>query len=34
LRASADDEVCVRLRPVALTSWDYRDRMAGSLGTD
>ena len=32
LRASADDEVCLRLRPVALTTWDYRDRMASSLG--
>jgi len=33
LRASATDEVCMRLRPVALTTWDYRDRMASSLGT-
>ena len=33
LRASSDDEVCLRLRPVALTTWDYRDRMAASLGT-
>ena len=33
LRATADDEVCLRLRPVALTSWDYRRRMASSLGT-
>ena len=33
LRAAADDEVSMRLRPVALTTWDYRDRMASSLGT-
>ena len=33
LRASADDEVGMRLRPVALTTWDYRDRMASSLGS-
>ena len=31
LRAAADDEVCVRLQPVTLTSWDFRDRMASSL---
>ena len=33
LRASADDEVCMRLSPVALSTWDYRERMAASLGT-
>jgi hypothetical protein len=33
LRASAHDEVGMRLRPVALTTWDYRDRMASSLGS-
>ena len=33
LRAAADDEVCLRLRPVALSTWDYRDRMAASLGS-
>jgi len=32
LRADAADEVGFRLRPVSLTSWDYRDRMASSLG--
>jgi hypothetical protein len=31
LRADAADEVGFRLRPVSLTSWDYRDRMASSL---
>ena len=31
LRAHAEDEVAFRLRPVTLTSWDYRDRMASSL---
>ena len=33
LRAVADDEVAIRLRPVALTTWDYRRRMASSLPT-
>ena len=33
LRASADDEVCLRLQPVALTTWDFRHRMASSPGT-
>ena len=28
LRARATDEVAFRLRPVTLTSWDYRERMA------
>jgi hypothetical protein len=28
LRARAHDEVCFRLRPVSLISWDYRDRMS------
>jgi hypothetical protein len=32
LRAHAADEVAFRLRPVSLTTWDYRDRMASSLG--
>ena len=31
LRADAADEVGFRLRPVSITSWDYRDRMASSL---
>jgi len=31
LRSAAVDEVGFRLRPVSLTSWDYRDRMADSL---
>ena len=31
-RAHADDEVCLRLRPVSFTSWDYSGRMASSLG--
>ena len=31
LRADAEDEVGFRIRPVSLTSWDYRDRMASSL---
>ena len=32
LRAAAVDEVGFRLRPTSLTSWDYRERMATSLG--
>jgi len=32
LRAAAVDEVGFRLRPTSLTSWDYRERMAASLG--
>ena len=32
LRADAADEVAFRLRPTSLTSWDYRERMASSLG--
>ena len=28
LRARSNDEVCLRLRPVSLVSWDYRHRMA------
>ncbi len=31
LRADAADEVCFRLRPVTITSWDFRRRMASSL---
>ncbi len=31
LRATAADEVCFRLRPVSITSWDFRRRMASSL---
>ncbi len=31
LRARAADEVAFRLHPVALTSWDYRDRMVATL---
>jgi len=31
LRARAADEVCLRLAPVSLTSWDYGPRMASSL---
>jgi nitroimidazol reductase NimA-like FMN-containing flavoprotein (pyridoxamine 5'-phosphate oxidase superfamily) len=31
LLRGADDEVCLRLRPVSLVSWDYRGRMAASL---
>ena len=31
LRASADDEVRLRLRPESLTSWDFRQRMASSI---
>jgi len=31
LRASAADEVCFRLQPVSITSWDFRRRMASSL---
>ena len=30
--AAAEDEVGFRLRPVSLTSWDYRERMVDSLG--
>ena len=32
LRARADDEVCLRLAPVSLVSWDYGRRMASSVG--
>ena len=32
LRARAADEVGIRLRPVAITSWDYRSRMAPAAG--
>lgn len=31
LRARSEDEVCLRLRPVSLVSWDYSHRMAPSL---
>ena len=31
LRHDASDEVCIRLRPVSVISWDYRARMASSL---
>ena len=31
LRATAADEVCFRLQPVSITSWDFRRRMASSL---
>ena len=31
LRLDASDEVCLRLRPVSITSWDYRARMASSV---
>ena len=31
LRLGASDEVCIRLRPVSITSWDYGERMASSL---
>lgn len=31
LRARAADEVCLRLVPVSLVSWDYGRRMASSL---
>jgi hypothetical protein len=31
LRLDASDEVCLRLRPVSITSWDYRSRMASSV---
>ena len=27
LRKRAADEVCIRIDPTWLTSWDYRDRM-------
>ena len=30
LRARSTDEVCLRLRPVSLVSWDYSRRMAPS----
>jgi len=32
LRSRAEDEVCLRLRPVSITSWDFSTRMADSLG--
>ncbi len=32
LRSRGADEVCLRLRPVSLTSWDFSSRMATSLG--
>jgi len=31
LRLDASDEVAIRLRPLSITSWDYRARMASSL---
>ncbi len=31
LRADADDELCLRLRPRTIVSWDFSDRMASSL---
>jgi hypothetical protein len=31
LRLDAPDEVCIRLRPLSIASWDYRARMASSL---
>ena len=31
LRADAADEVCFRLRPVSLVSWDYGRRMKSSV---
>jgi len=31
LRERADDEVAFRLRPLSITSWDYRERMTTSL---
>ena len=31
LRSRSADEVGLRLRPVAVTSWDYRSRMASSV---
>ena len=31
LRLDGSNEVCLRLRPVTITSWDYRARMASSL---
>lgn len=31
LRARAADEVCLRLVPVSLVSWDYSRRMASTL---
>lgn len=33
LRTRSDDEICLRLRPVSLLSWDYSRRMATSLIT-
>jgi len=33
LRARADDEVCLRLRPRSLVSWDFSSRMAPGLAT-
>ena len=33
LRARSIDEVCLRLRPVSLVSWDYSRRMTASLIT-
>lgn len=34
LRAVAEDEVSLRLRPISYTSWDYTERMASSLPPD
>lgn len=33
LRAHAEDEVCLRLRPVSMKSWDFGSRMETSLPT-
>ncbi len=31
LRAQSSDEVCLRLRPISMVSWDFSRRMASSL---
>ena len=31
LRAQASNEVCLRLRPISMVSWDFSRRMASSL---
>ncbi len=33
LLAQADDEVCIRIRPRSIVSWDFGARMASSLGS-